>query len=501
MKLRRGSYLLLGIALAVLLGVGLTVLTSHKRWPQNGSAEQWMIQVKARSTTRKALLVPPTPEVRVGTPEFYDKPVSQRYNYRNEFPADRTKWLPLYLIDTTSGQETRLGDDSYAANFGTMNEEYLLWFFRGIHAYELATGEDRIISTKVNGVITPQLANQWVAFARYNNADYPPTGTLYAANLETRAVITLTRALGTQGDGDIDAYFGISPYLAAWFEPPMTIVVYDLSSRQEIARLTDYEQAFNQTDIAIYQVAAGQSIVAWSRSYGYDLVTHSYFRIHQIVPPDWVDAPLVDMSRIQEENRILTWHFDMQDGTQRYVRAPLLDATPSTAPCIEGQNLVQNGDLESTTDHRLWQQSGSTTNLLVNDPPPGLANGGQWAIRLGRFNNAQQAIQQTVAIPSGVKGLTLTFAVRVHSWDLWGGDRLQLDLVDPRSGQSLLATPVQWTNTQLASGDWIPLQVAIQNWPGIDTPVTLVFRTQTDWAFPTDFTIDQVKLLTSCLSE
>ena len=55
------------------------------------------------------------------------------------------------------------------------------------------------------------------------------------------------------------------------------------------------------------------------------------------------------------------------------------------------------------------------------------------------------------------------------------------------------------TITQLASGDWIPLQVAIQDWPVIDTPVTLVFRTQTDWAFPTDFTIDQVNLLTACL--
>lgn len=54
-------------------------------------------------------------------------------------------------------------------------------------------------------------------------------------------------------------------------------------------------------------------------------------------------------------------------------------------------------------------------------------------------------------------------------------------------------------NTQLASGDWIPLQVDIQNWPVIDTPVTLVFRTQTDWAFPTDFMVDDIRLITDCL--
>ena len=54
---------------------------------------------------------------------------------------------------------------------------------------------------------------------------------------------------------------------------------------------------------------------------------------------------------------------------------------------------------------------------------------------------------------------------------------------------------------QIRIKNWIPLQVAIESWPGIDTPVTLVLRTQTDWAFPTDFTIDQVNLMTACLSE
>ncbi len=497
MNFRQGSYLLIGIALAVLLVSGLALLAPLAQWRQNNATSMSTTHVVVQSMAMSEVSQTPTPQVKVGTPEFYDKPGNQRYTYRNERLEDRTKWRPLYLIDTQTGQETRLGDDSHAAIFGTMNEEYLLWFFDGgLHAYHLATGTDQFIAELGAPLSIPQIAEEWAIFGEQTG---DIGGTLYAANLETQEVITLTQRFGTQGDGGLNAYFGISPYLAAWFEPPKTIVVYDLQTRYEVARLSDMEQAFNRDYITIYQVAAGESIVAWSRSFGYDLVTQSYFRINRIVPPDWVDAPLVDMSRIQEENRILTWYFDMQDGTRRHVRAPLLDAIPSTAPCIEGQNLVQNGDLESTTDHGLWQQSGSTTNLLINDPPPGLATGGQWAIRLGRFNNAQQAIQQTVAIPSGVNALTLTFAVRALSWDLWGGDRLQLDLVDPLSGRSLLATPVQWTNTQLASGDWIPLQVAIQNWPGIDTPVDLVFRTQTDWAFPTDFTVDNIRFTTTCL--
>ncbi|MFN8494408.1 MAG: hypothetical protein U0350_42805 [Caldilineaceae bacterium] len=83
------------------------------------------------------------------------------------------------------------------------------------------------------------------------------------------------------------------------------------------------------------------------------------------------------------------------------------------------------------------------------------------------------------------------------SWDIWGGDQLQVDLIDPVTNQSILATPVQWTTRQLANGGWIPLR-DLQDWPGIDTPLELVFRAQTDWAFPTNFTLDNIRFLTAC---
>ena len=195
---------------------------------------------------------------------------------------------------------------------------------------------------------------------------------------------------------------------------------------------------------------------------------------------------------------MIYWELTLTDITRRSVRAPLLDATPSTAPCITNQNLVQNGDFEDADAHSLWQQRDNIANLLINDAPPGLASGGAWAIRLGRFADNHAAIRQRIEIPSGVSGLTLTFDVRALSWDLWGGDRLQVDLVDPLTGNSLLATPVQWTNVQLASGDWLPMQVTIEPWPGINTPVDLVFAVQTDWALPSDFTIDNIQLMTIC---
>ncbi len=498
MNLRRGSYLLLGVALTILLVSGLALFSTLPQWRQGDAASLSPTHVVVQSMAMSEISQTPTPQVRVDIPEFYDKPVNQRYAYRNELLADRMKWRPLYLIDTHRGTETRLGDDSHGALFGTMNEDYLLWFFDGdLHAYHLATNTDRLIAELGAPLSLPQIAKEWIAFGEQTGA---MRATLYAANLETQEVITLTKRLGTQGDGNLNTYFGLSPYLAAWFEPPKTIVVYDLQMRREVKRLVDLDAVFNERYVSIFDLTPGETIVTWGRSYAYDLVTQSYFRITRVRPPGAEDLLIHDMGRAREENRMIYWELILTDGTTRHVRAPLLDATPSTEPCIANQNLVQNGDLEATAEHTLWQQTDSPSALIVDELPTGLATSGDWAIRLGRYANSHATIRQQIEVPSGVSGLTLAFDVRVLSWDFWGGDRLQVDLIDPLTGNSLLATPVQWTNVELASGDWIPMQVAIEKWPGINTPVDLVFATQTDWALPTDFSLDNIRLITACRS-
>ncbi len=90
------------------------------------------------------------------------------------------------------------------------------------------------------------------------------------------------------------------------------------------------------------------------------------------------------------------------------------------APCVEGQNLVQNGDLEDIAAHNLWQQRGSPSDLIVNDQPPNAPQAGQWTIHFGRASNAQPTIQQTVNLPSGVKHISLAFDVQASRWDIWG---------------------------------------------------------------------------------
>jgi hypothetical protein len=512
MQWRRLSYLLVfGGAVVVL--VSLVVLAWRVRSPQAFQADKARVVVQAQRSAGQAepaLTMPSAPQVMVGTPEEYQRNVpTPRYTYRNEFPADRSQPLPLYVIDTQTGQEIRLGNDSGAGVYGTQDDKYLLWHFlcgaacrefqQGLYAYTFATQENRLVSTMSIPGIFPKLVGEWVAFGRYDPRD--SVATLFAANLQTHEVLTLTHELNAQ-DGGLNGYFGISPQLAAWYtvpypDPPQ-LVIYDLTTRTEITRLTDFSAVFNQQVIRIYALSPGETVVTWSRNYGFDLVTNSYFRIEAIRPSNWDGQLSSSVSSITETNRILYWSFQMQDGTQRYVRAPLLDATPSATPCIEGQNLIQNGDLEETALHALWQQRGNQSNLLVDDPPPGAPNGGQWAIRLGRYRNAQQEIRQLLELPSGVKTLDLHFDLHVGTWDVWGSDRLEVDFIHPATGQSLLTTSVRWNSRQLPTGRWLPLEVQVQGWPGIDTSVYLALRGITDWAIPTDFTLDNIRLTTLC---
>ncbi|MFN8488718.1 MAG: hypothetical protein U0350_14045 [Caldilineaceae bacterium] len=505
MKFRLLSYVIIGVVTFLLLGFVSVIWV----WRSDQTVRLPQSQVVQARRPAIQLTFPPNPQVKVGTP-VEGPTITPRYTYRNEFPTDRSKPLPLYVIDTQNGRETRLGDDSGAAVFGTMDEHSLLWYFGcdpdcsalsgGVYAYSLATGANSLVFTHGNPSIHPQIAGDWVAFGDFNG-DGTQTATLYAANLQTHEIITLTQELNAR-DAYISKYFGISARLAAWYDivhgKPVGLVIYDLASHIQLAKLTTWESAFNEQNVVVYDVAAGETVITWNGVYGYDLVTQSYFRISDFFPPNWVIPPIFDKGRITEKGRVLSRTLSLKDGTQRTISAPLLDATPSAAPCVEGQNLVQNGDLEDSAAHNLWQQSGSPSDVIVNDLPPNSPQAGQWAIRLGRYSNAQQTIQQTLNIPSNVKHITLAFDVRASSWDIWGGDQLQVDLIDPITNQSILVTPMQWTNRQLANGGWIPLQVDLQDWPGIDTPLYLVFRATTDWAFPTDFTLDNIRFLTAC---
>ncbi len=326
MKFRILSYLLIIPAAGILLGlVGLVQVQYRQSTSQRNT--QLLVQARRPINQESRSDALPTPQVVMGTPEYYTPTATpERYTYRNEFPENRSKRRPLYLIDAETGEEKRLGDDSAAAVFGVMNDQYLVWYSGGTHIYNLNTGQDMVLSAVNGSAIRTQLFDDWLAFGTYNG-NGAPVATLYAANLQTQEIITLTRSLPAQ-DALVGGYFGISDRLAAWYEARNTMVVYDLISRQVLARLHNIDAAFGQQNVTITSVSPGETVVTWSFNYGYDLVTQSHFLLGDIRPPDWDNAPMLNVNRIQERNRMLSWTINLRDGTQRHIRAPLLDATP-----------------------------------------------------------------------------------------------------------------------------------------------------------------------------
>src|SRR5262245_31396781 len=117
MKNRTSGHLLIfAVMAALLLAFALAMhwqaATNHLLSPDRHLA----VQVKredalslANAPDHRVIAAPPEEIPPPPTPE------ADRYRIRNEFPEDITQYLSLYLIDTSTGEEIRLGDDFGAA--------------------------------------------------------------------------------------------------------------------------------------------------------------------------------------------------------------------------------------------------------------------------------------------------------------------------------------------------------------------------------------------------
>src|SRR5256885_297137 len=80
--------------------------------------------------------------------------------------------------------------------------------------------------------------------------------------------------------------------------------------------------------------------------------------------------------------------------------------------CAFGQTeLIINGDFEAGASP--WQFSGTLGANVFNNPSK--AHGGQVYLSLGNINNANQAVAQTITIPSNTISATLSFFYNIIS--------------------------------------------------------------------------------------
>lgn len=111
MNLRALRYLWSGITIAVSV-VSLLALgrDASRLLPLSATSERrlaWSSRPMAQNVSKAPTLS--TAQVIVGTPEFYTPTTKVRYTYCNELPKDQAKLRPLYVVDSATGQETRLG--------------------------------------------------------------------------------------------------------------------------------------------------------------------------------------------------------------------------------------------------------------------------------------------------------------------------------------------------------------------------------------------------------
>jgi len=280
----------------------------------------------------------PSEKVHVGAiTEFVPPAESQqqpRYTIREDIPP----WEPvtepgqvtpvkkLFVQDTVTGQEIRLGDDAGHASFQTMTSEYVIWRYQwdgrsettretGLYAYVLATDEEVIIAKEPDiAPWDPEIDAQWVLYTdAKNNSVY--FAKLRVHNLATGEDLLLGEDVPYYGQPSSD-YYAISgdkiAYVDGW-----VVHVYDLTSR--VMRVLSVP---NTTSPAYVSISG--DIVVWGDKFwrGYDLQQDALFTIPTI-PPGWENVPTQPAETVTVRDDRLYWALSVNDEVYRFT-APVI---------------------------------------------------------------------------------------------------------------------------------------------------------------------------------
>jgi hypothetical protein len=251
---------------------------------------------------------------------------ASRYSIRNDYiKVGANQRAVLYVRDTQAGKETRLGNDSGHAEFGAMNDEYVIWKYlcdecvdlkSGLYAYSLKTGDNTLITDdRLAGY--PETANQWVIYSeRPLGSDF--IANLYAYNLGTGEEILITDklALSLANPGD---YYAIDNDRIVWLgvDPAGGMRVYDLITRTTLA--PNLPDLFAPVKLNIYD-----DIVIWKDEFwqGYDLKRNAYFTI-PVIPTGWENSRIEKISSIVVDEGHVYWSLTM-DGKEHSFTAPIV---------------------------------------------------------------------------------------------------------------------------------------------------------------------------------
>lgn len=286
-------------------------------------------------------LVTPLPDekVHVGAiTEFVPSVESQqqpRYTVREDIPP----WEPLtepgqaipvkklFVQDTVTGQEIRLGDDAGHALFQTMTSEYVIWRYQwdghtettrrsGLYAYILEAGEEITIAQQPDkDPWYPKIDNQWVLYIDAKEAG------IYFAKLRVHNITTGEDFLLAEEipyNRPNRNYYAISGNRIVWVDGNWAVNVYDLKNR------TSHTLSVPETQLLTGDVSiSGDIIVWWDRFWhGYDLRQDALFTI-PTVPPGWENVPVQPAEPVTVRDDQLYWALSV-NGHVYHFTAPII---------------------------------------------------------------------------------------------------------------------------------------------------------------------------------
>jgi hypothetical protein len=287
--------------------------------------------------------VGPVSEVVPSTPSGEPR----RYTVREDIPpwepvTSADQYIPpkkLFVRDSATDQEIRLGDDRGDALLKATTEQYVVWRYQwdgisetigletGLYAYTLATGEEIVIAQEPERRPgDPVIDGDWVLYIDVGSTENRYHVNLYAHNLVSGEDFLIGQNIlynvrfNNRPSSD---YYDVEDGKAVWVDVKLApdsmhvIRVCDLETRVTRTLNVPNTQAPSSPSIS------GDIVVWWDRFWrGYDLSQDELFTI-PIVPPGWDNVPVRLRRLVTVRDDQLYWALEV-DGQVYRLTAPIV---------------------------------------------------------------------------------------------------------------------------------------------------------------------------------
>lgn len=244
----------------------------------------------------------------------------------------------LFLQDSETEQEIRLGDDTGDATLALRTVDYVIWRYRnypaigesalqsGLYAYDLATGENIVIVQSDGFIGYPEIKGDWVIYMDHSAmGEQRSITSLHAHNLKTDQDVCISKSIPfARSFPPQEAYYALDEGKIVWVEMDMekqqtVIQIYDIST--QITHSLHAPNLRSPRNLSI----SGNYVIWWDSFWqGYDLQQDALFTI-PVIPSGWENVPIQFCTEVTVKDSQLYWGLSVNDKIY-YFRSPILQS-------------------------------------------------------------------------------------------------------------------------------------------------------------------------------